>query len=148
MVPVQEDDLHSGERMKKPRWYVKYEPWGARRAVTRWFPTERRARAFYKRLWTRPYPPTGQTVVRESVPAGLEDMRIVRVAVVKRAARALMDVRFGRLSFRIECGVGAFSDFPAFRKALLEQTGVELPNRRVARWSALVRCAMNRKARP
>lgn len=44
------------------RWEVRYLPFGAQRHVVRRFPTESRARAFYRRLWTRREPPTEQTI--------------------------------------------------------------------------------------
>ncbi len=53
--------------MKKPKkgWKVDYVPWGAKKTVIRRFPTEGKARSFYKKLLKRESPPSAQGIAEE-----------------------------------------------------------------------------------
>lgn len=51
-------------RKTKKGWRVRYVPFGGKRQVSRYFPTERAARSFYGRLFLRAMPPESQAIER------------------------------------------------------------------------------------
>lgn len=112
---------------RMPRWIVTYRPWGARRAVVRYFPNERRARAFYKKLWRRPEPPEEQDIRREAVPVGIGDMRILRIGRPDRHGNVRIRLRFRTYApVEVVCCKKELMDYMAFRSRLLEQAGFVL----------------------
>lgn len=132
--------------VKRPRWIVRYTPWGARCAVVRYFPTQPRATAFYRRLWKRSYPPEEQSVLMETVPLRLEDLRILKIVVQLDGIYLILLSIDGSRPFRLSCSKVCFSDYRLFRQLLVAKSGRLLPDRQITRygWRVLLRRCTDR----
>ncbi len=54
------------KKAKKSGWKVDYVPWDSKKKLIRHFPTEPKARAFYKKLLRRENPPSTQGISKDA----------------------------------------------------------------------------------
>jgi hypothetical protein len=132
--------------VKRPRWIVRYTPCGARRAVSRYFPTQLRATAFYRRLWKRSDPPEEQSVLMETVPLRLQDLRIFKIVVHLDGVYSILLSVDGSQPFRLSCSAGCYSDYRLFRQLLVAKSGRLLPDLQITKygWRVLLRRSTDR----
>jgi hypothetical protein len=108
------------------RWIVSYVA-DAGWPVYRYFPTRSRAKTFYRKLCSRPRPPVEQSIGQETFPVKFEDLRLAWINL-DTSGHWSVKVRVGRRPMVLN--LEAALDYGGLRKALKEQAGFELPDRR------------------